>query len=533
MWGAEVAERVPISHDVAIIGSGFAGSILARILCRQGKKVLLLERESHPRFALGESSTPLANLALERIAARYDLPDLHHLATYGRWMRHLPHLRRGLKRGFTFFDHRRGEPFRNSGFNEARLMVAASPEDRLADTHWLREDVDHHLVQKAEQEGVDYRELTRVTDLKIDEDSVLLTVQGAATQVDRKAEQVRVDRVVDASGAGGVVARSLDIPFRVEQTRIDTGLLFAHFENVKPLEEVATGAILGGGPYPEHQAAVHHILDDGWMYQLPFDHGVTSAGWVLRNDRLALDPAALTKDPTGAWQYFLSEYPTVEAQFAKAQAITRIRYVPRLQYQFSRSAGPRWFLLPQAYCFFDPLFSVGMAWSLNAVERLGDLFDNGLETWRSYSMLLSQEADQVRYLIEAAYAGMDDFEHFTAVSLLYFASVSYSEMQQRLTSEKERSAAWSGFLGARDPVVQSLLVQSRDRLLNVGGNLEDFSDWVRRRIEPRDIAGLASPSTPNLYPVNLDLLIERSHLLGLEPEEIVAALPRLRGELDV
>ena len=40
---------------IAIVGSGFAGSILARILQGQGHRVLLLDRQRHPRFALGES----------------------------------------------------------------------------------------------------------------------------------------------------------------------------------------------------------------------------------------------------------------------------------------------------------------------------------------------------------------------------------------------------------------------------------------------------------------------------------------------
>ena len=76
---------------IAIVGSGFAGSILARILQIQGHRVLLLDRQKHPRFALGESSTPLAAICLERLAARYGLDDLHALAAWGRWMEHLPH----------------------------------------------------------------------------------------------------------------------------------------------------------------------------------------------------------------------------------------------------------------------------------------------------------------------------------------------------------------------------------------------------------------------------------------------------------
>ena len=66
--------------EIAVIGSGFAGSLMARVLAVLGYDVVLLERGTHPRFAIGESSTPLANLSLERLARRYDLPDCYRLA---------------------------------------------------------------------------------------------------------------------------------------------------------------------------------------------------------------------------------------------------------------------------------------------------------------------------------------------------------------------------------------------------------------------------------------------------------------------
>src|SRR5437870_6597039 len=127
---------------IAIIGSGFAGSLRARVLAVQGHDVVLLERGTHPRFAIGESSTPLANLSLERLARRYHLEDCHQLAAHGRWLEHLPDVRRGLKRGFTFYRHQRGKAFANRGLESERLLVAASPNDAVADTHWLRADVD-------------------------------------------------------------------------------------------------------------------------------------------------------------------------------------------------------------------------------------------------------------------------------------------------------------------------------------------------------------------------------------------------------
>ncbi len=134
---------------VAIVGSGFAGSLLARILAVQGHDVVLLERGTHPRFAIGESSTPLANLTLERLSRRYGLDDCYDLAAHGRWVARFPELRRGLKRGFTFYRHHAGRPFANAGLRSERLLVAASPNDHVADNHWLRADVDHHFVRAA------------------------------------------------------------------------------------------------------------------------------------------------------------------------------------------------------------------------------------------------------------------------------------------------------------------------------------------------------------------------------------------------
>src|SRR3954463_6876586 len=95
--------------DIAIIGSGFSGSLLAMIARKLGRSVALLERGAHPRFAIGESSTPLANLLLEELAARYDLPRILPLSKWGTWQKNYPEISCGLKRGFTFFHHKPGE----------------------------------------------------------------------------------------------------------------------------------------------------------------------------------------------------------------------------------------------------------------------------------------------------------------------------------------------------------------------------------------------------------------------------------------
>ena len=142
--------------DLAIVGSGFGGSLLAMVARRLGLRVVLLERGRHPRFAIGESASPLAGVVLEGLADRYGLPRLTPLASYGAWKRSYPDVVCGLKRGFTYFKHHEGEPYRSCPDRSTQLLVAASPSDELSDTHWLRADVDHFLVREAIDTGVEY-----------------------------------------------------------------------------------------------------------------------------------------------------------------------------------------------------------------------------------------------------------------------------------------------------------------------------------------------------------------------------------------
>src|SRR6266581_6359807 len=97
--------------DIAVVGSGFGGSLTAMIARRLGRSVVLLERGQHPRFAIGESSTPLANLLLEEIARQYSLPRLLPLAKWGTWQKQYAEIACGLKRGFTFYHHKFGKPW--------------------------------------------------------------------------------------------------------------------------------------------------------------------------------------------------------------------------------------------------------------------------------------------------------------------------------------------------------------------------------------------------------------------------------------
>jgi FADH2 O2-dependent halogenase len=544
------------SCEVAIVGSGFAGSLLARILAVQGYDVVLLERGTHPRFAIGESSTPLANLSLERIGIRYGLPDCYRLATHGRWLAHFPELRRGLKRGFTYYRHHPDQPFANRGLDSERLLVAASPHDSLSDSHWVRADVDHHFVREAIAAGVDYRDRVNLTTAEIASDSVRLS----GTRNDAPFE-LRANFLIDASGPGGFLARQLSIPSGLDATETRAALVFSHFDGVQLMKDAVPG--MPEGPYPDDWAAVHHIIDEGWMYSLRFDDGVTSAGFLLTprglaalqssdvknlNANATTGGAALSSsvavDAASLWRKLLARYPTLAATFADATPLMPIAFLPAIQHRLTRAAGERWALMPHAYAFVDPLFSTGIAWGLRAVERLALAFESASGNRRipdpdvltRYEAALTAEADQIDLVVAGAYEAMAHFDLFAAQAMLYFAAVSFAEANQRLLPQD--AVAWNGFLGVGDPVLGPLPREALRRLREInrgrgeaGTDVErkEFVEWITRAIAPRNIAGLADASRKHLYPVDFDALIEQHALLGMTRAEVLEGLPALRG----
>ena len=152
-------------YDIAIVGSGFAGSLMAMICHQLGRSVVLLERGKHPRFTIGESSTPLTNLMLEELTTRYNLPALTPLAKWGTWQHAYPNIACGLKRGFSFFFHQLGTPDVYDVNRDNQLLVAASPNDRIADTHWYRPDFDQLFANEARKMGIAYLDELDLTDV--------------------------------------------------------------------------------------------------------------------------------------------------------------------------------------------------------------------------------------------------------------------------------------------------------------------------------------------------------------------------------
>jgi FADH2 O2-dependent halogenase len=544
---------VKTDFDIAIVGSGFGGSLLAMIARRLGRSVVLVERGRHPRFAIGESSTPLANLLLEELARRYDLPRVASLAKWGTWQKTHPNIACGLKRGFTFYHHVKDQPWVGNPAHTNELLVAASPHDEIADTHWYRPDFDHFLVYQAQKLGAEYLDETSLSRACISE-------AGVELDAERNGQQftLRAQFVVDASGPRGFLHRALNLgeaPFacssragfqpapgassprfargqdardgRLEAcpTLPATQALYTHFEGVCRWDELHPSS--EEPPYPVDDAALHHVFDGGWIWVLRFNNGLTSAG-VAATDALADELRFSESEP--AWRRLLERLPSVRQQFLAARPVLPFVHVPRLSFRSARAAGERWALLPSAAGFVDPLLSTGFPLTLLGIERLAGLLD---EHWQSprltaalqaYETQTLAELDITAALVGALYANMDQFETVAALSRLYFAAAMFAETMRRLGRAKRVGS----FLLADDPVFGPSLRDciAKARPAATAPERRQAIESIRTAIESFDLARLGDPKRCNWHPCRGEDLLAAAPKLGVERAAIEQLLVR-------
>jgi FADH2 O2-dependent halogenase len=514
-----------IDADVAIVGSGFAGSLTALALRSRGQRVVLVERGRHPRFAIGESSTPLANLLLEELADRFDLPKVRPFSKWGTWQRSRPDVAGGLKRGFTFYFHRSAEPFVDDSRHARQLMVAASPHDEIGDTHWYRPDFDLNLLRDAESAGAIYLDETAI-------DRVDFHAPRARLTGTRHGESVVIDAafVVDASGPRGFLARALNLDVPPLQWLPPTQGVYTHFENVARWE-ASHGST--GAPYPPDEAALHHVFEGGWIWVLRFNNGITSAGAAL-----------LTGPPEGGhyrsvvsgfsrtslWDDLLKALPSIGEQFASARAVAQWVHAPQLAFRTTRVAGQQWALLPSAAGVIDPLLSTGFPLTLLGIHRLLEILETtspgaGRDAaLREYERVTLAELDATELLVAALYASMSDVALFKRLTLLYFAAASFSEAARRLG----RPELAPGFLLHAHPAFGPELRACCEQALGAptGDARDSLFARIDRAIEPFDVAGLRDRSRDDWYPALAADLIANASKLQTTVSDIEALLDR-------
>jgi FADH2 O2-dependent halogenase len=489
-----------------------------------GFSVVLLERGRHPRFAIGESSTPLANLLIEELSDRYGLENVRPLSKWGTWQQRHAGIAGGLKRGFSFFHHELDTPFRDDASHDRQLLVAASPHDGIGDTHWYRPHVDHFLVREAGRAGAEYLDEVELTHIDVRSDPIVITgVRGG------KALRVEARFVIDASGMRGFLQRALGLSELQLRWLPPTQAIYSHFTDVGWWRETAAAVETDPSPpFPVDDAALHHVFPGGWIWVLRFNNGITSAGGAL-TDTLA---ASVRLAEAGGWERLLARLPSIADQFRHARPTMPFVHTPRLAYRSTMVSGSNWALLPSAAGVIDPLLSTGFPLTLLGIQRLlrllederwqGTTFARGLAEYGAQTM---RELDATEQLVGALYASMADFERFKRLSLLYFASSSFCEATRRLAHPdraKRFLLCGDPFFG---PELRACTQAAMEPSLSPAERDALFAR-IDRAIEPFDVAGLRDRSRRGWYPVLAGDLIEAAPKLRASSEEVQQLLER-------
>jgi FADH2 O2-dependent halogenase len=378
------------SFDAVIIGSGYSGSLAGLLLARKGHSVALIDRNPHPRFSVGESTTGDQNRCHAVFAHQYGIPELQNLTSYVRIKQHRVPVSIWPKEMFYFFmdPHQGAEP---SAPRE--VMLQSPPWPVGPDYHCMRDEYDLHFLTLARKYGARHFGMANLKDLD------LAGGVRCLLETSRGETEIKARFCLDASGPGAVLARKLGQKLAAPASMtLRSRAIFSHFIGVKRLEQ-SVGRDWPSIGLPRDHGTVHYLWSGGWVWFIPFDNGITSVGIVLNMDRDTLDHDKL--NPEQAFWRIVAEEPVLAEMLAEADSIRPFVRTERMQWMAEQTIGPNWLMLPPSSGFTDPLLSPGNAMVANAVGRLASGIDAVLREGQPTEEALGYVQD--RFRIEAEY----------------------------------------------------------------------------------------------------------------------------------
>jgi FAD-dependent halogenase len=340
--------------DLIVIGGGPGGSTVSTLVAMAGHKVLLLEREQHPRYQVGESTLPYT-LGISKI-----LGVDRQLAEAGFTKKLGGEWRWGTKGTVV------GVDFRD-----------VIPQPLIDDAYAYqveRSRFDAILFANARRKGVDARENHRVEELIEANGRVV-----GAHYLDAHGRRgvARATHVVDAGGHSSPFHRLCGD--RVFSERFRSFALFCYFKGGRRLPAPMSGSIL------------NVTFPLGWFWYIPLSDTLTSVGAVVPIAHAAL----LSGGHEAAMHRFIDACPAIKEFLTRTERVTegtygQIRIRKDWSYLNTRFWRAGLILIGDAACFIDPLFSTGVHLATYS----------GLLAARSINTLLAGASDEQIYFDE-------------------------------------------------------------------------------------------------------------------------------------
>ncbi|MBB1633371.1 NAD(P)/FAD-dependent oxidoreductase [Cupriavidus sp. UME77] len=352
--------------DVLIIGAGPAGSVAAGLLRKRGIDVLVIEKETFPRFSIGESLLPQSMAYIEEAGM------LQAVVEAGFQYKNGAAFVRGDR--YTDFDFR--DKF-SAGWGTTYQVQRARFDDVL--------------IREAQKQGAEVRFKHQVSAVDLEGEQPCVTVRDP----DGKAYQVRARFLLDASGFGRVLPRLLDLEspsnFPVRSA------IFTHVEDRIPLGTFDRNKI---------RVSVHPEHVDVWYWTIPFSDGRCSQGVVA--EKRFLDQYTGTE--TERLRALVGEEPGLAKLLANADWDTPARQIAGYSANVKSLWGKGYALLGNAGEFLDPVFSSGVTIAFKsaslATACLARQLNGETVDWQAdYGRPLKDGVDCFRTFVEAWYEG--------------------------------------------------------------------------------------------------------------------------------
>lgn len=316
-----------MTHDIAIIGGGPAGSTAAILLAKRGWKVVVCEKEAFPRFKIGESLLPHSMQTLDELGVREHL-EKHAFIKHG------------------------GEIATDCGQRVKRFYFegAIQLRDRFAyqvERAWF----DKMLLDQAANQGVEIRQPCPVEGVAFDEKGVTLRTASG---------EIRARYVLDCSGRNSVVGQHFDL--RQKYPHLQKFSVFSHFEGVQRDEgrDGTLTRLIRGGRH--------------WFWMIPLDERRTSVGLVCDQ----ADFRAAKKSPEQMLEDTIAASPLMRDRMAGARRTMDVHAVGDYSYRNAQLHGARWLLVGDAAGFIDPIFSTGVFLAIHSAEKAAHAVDGAL-----------------------------------------------------------------------------------------------------------------------------------------------------------
>jgi flavin-dependent dehydrogenase len=352
--------------DVVVVGGGPGGSVTAARLAQKGRRVLVVERDTFPRFHLGESLLPDSVAILDAIGVLAEVDR--------RYLR---------KPGAQFHDNL---TTRSARFDFSEAFFAKSPFAYQVP----RDDFDALLLAHAASVGAVVRHRWTVDRIRFDG----ARATGVdATDQDGATHSIEAGVVVDATGREALLARGSRSTDRIPG--LENTALYSQWRGVYRDEGVRAGdfhlALFGddGDPLPTPSGAspLAHP-PSGWFWFIPFKDGRTSVGAAASRAWIKKHPG---EEPQALYLRALSQSKVAQRFLAGAEQLWPARATADFSFRVRELAGDGWLAVGDAGGFIDPLFSTGAhmamcggfyaAEAIDAALSRGDVSRGAFEAW--------------------------------------------------------------------------------------------------------------------------------------------------------